>query len=254
MNSPLCWMGGKSRLAQRIVNLIPEHEAYAEAFAGGAWTFFRKPESRYESINDVNSDLVAFYRVLQNHLEEFCRQFKFLLSSREWFKDWDRQLAAGGLTDIQRAARFYYLQRQCFAADILGRSFGRSTHKAPRINLLRMEEELSAVHLRMARVTIENLPWQTYIQRYDSPTTFFYLDPPYWGFEDIYGRNIFSPDDFAQIAATLGTIQAKALMSINDVPEIREIFKGHHIQEVRTSYSSRKQGNTAARELLISNY
>jgi len=247
-------MGGKSRLAQRIVDLIPEHQAYGEVFAGGAWVFFRKPESRYESINDVNSDLVAFYRVCQNHLEEFCRQFKFLLSSREWFKDWDRQLAAGGLTDIQRAARFYYLQRQCFAADILDRSFGRSTHKAPRINLLRLEEELSAVHLRMARVTIENLPWHTYIQRYDSETTFFYLDPPYWGFEDIYGRNIFSPDDFLQIAATLGTIQAKALMSINDVPEIREIFKDHNIQEVQTSYSSRKQGNTAARELLISNY
>src|SRR5208337_1754719 len=102
MKSPLCWMGGKSRLAQKIVDLIPRHEAYAEVFAGGAWVFFRKDESRFESINDVNSDLVAFYRVLQYHLEEFCRQFKWLLASREWFDDWNRQLAAGGLTDVQR--------------------------------------------------------------------------------------------------------------------------------------------------------
>lgn len=69
MKSPLCWMGGKSRLAKRIVDLIPEHQAYAEAFAGGAWVFFTKQESKYESINDVNSDLVAFYRVLQYHEE-----------------------------------------------------------------------------------------------------------------------------------------------------------------------------------------
>jgi len=85
MKSPLCWMGGKSRLASQIVALIPEHQAYAEVFAGAAWVFFTKPESKFESINDLNSDLVVFYRVLQYHVEEFCRQFKFLLSSREWF-------------------------------------------------------------------------------------------------------------------------------------------------------------------------
>ncbi len=85
MKSPLCYMGGKSRLARKIASLIPPHETYAEAFAGAGWVFFAKTESRYESINDLNSDLISFYRVLQNHLEEFCKQFKFLLSSREWF-------------------------------------------------------------------------------------------------------------------------------------------------------------------------
>ena len=166
-------------MAKQIVSVLPPHRAYAEVFAGGAWVFFRKPESSFESINDLNSDLVTFYRVLQFHIEEFCRQFKWLVSSREWFNDWNRQLAAGGLTDIQRSARFYYLQRHSFSSDIVDRSFGRSTHEAPRINLLRIEEELSAIHLRMARVTIENLPWREYVDRYDSPTTLFYLDPPY---------------------------------------------------------------------------
>ncbi|MEM5789739.1 MAG: DNA adenine methylase [Syntrophobacteraceae bacterium] len=224
MNSPICWMGGKSKLSKRICEMIPEHQAYAEVFAGGAWVFFRKDESRYESINDLNSDLVCFYRVLQHHLEEFCRQFKFLVSSREWFNDWNRQLSAGGLTDIQRAARFYYLQRHSFSADVLDRTFGRSTHKAPRINLIRLEEELSAVHLRMSRVTIENLPWTLYVERYDSPTTFFYLDPPYFGFEDIYGRDLFSRDDFALLVTRLQQIKGKFLMSINDVQDIREAF------------------------------
>ncbi|MEM5787703.1 MAG: DNA adenine methylase [Syntrophobacteraceae bacterium] len=247
-------MGGKSRLAKRIVDLLPEHQAYAEVFAGGAWVFFRKPESKFESINDLNSDLICFYRVLQNHLEEFCRQFKFCVSSREWFGDWDRQLATGGLTDIQRSARFYYVQRHSFAADVVGRSFGRSTHDLPRINLLRLEEELSAVHLRMAKVTIENLPWHEYMKRYDSPSTFFYADPPYFGFEDLYGRNMFSREDFSTMAARLGAIRGKFLMSINDVPEIRTIYSEFRIQEVQTAYSSKRNGNTPARELLISNY
>jgi DNA adenine methylase len=246
-------MGGKSRLAQKIVGLIPQHEAYAEVFAGGAWVFFSKPESKYESINDVNSDLVVFYRVLQYHLEEFCRQFKFLLSSREWFGDWNRQLAAGGLTDVQRAARFYYLQRHCFSGDIIDRSFGRSTLKAPRINLVRMEEELSAVHLRMSLVTVENLPWQHYIKRYDSAKTFFYCDPPYYGFESIYGKDIFARDDFALLADCLGRIAGKFLMSINDVPDIREIFGKFNVREVTTTYCSRKIASSA-NELLIGNY
>lgn len=254
MKSPLCWIGGKSQLARRIVDMIPEHQAYAEVFAGAAWVFFTKPESRFESINDKNSDLVSFYRVLQNHLEEFCRQFKFLVSSREWFNDWNRQLAAGGLTDIQRAARFYYLQRHSFSGDIVGRAFGRSTHKAPRINLLRLEEELSAVHLRMTRVTIENLPWQEYVNRYDSDTTFFYLDPPYWGFESLYGKDLFSCQDFSLMAERLPTIKGKFIMSINDVPEIRRIFHGLKIREIQTTYCSRKISNAAARELLINNF
>jgi DNA adenine methylase len=192
--------------------------------------------------------------VLQNHLEEFCRQFKYLLSSREWFNDWNRQLAAGGLTDIQQSARFYYLQRHSFAADMIGRSFGRSTHKAPRINLLRMEEELSAIHLRMSQVTIENLPWQEYVKRYDSPTTFFYVDPPYYGFESIYGKGMFSRDDFGLMAEQLGAIKGKFLMSINDVAAIRELFGSFRIREVQTTYCSRKVANTAVQELLIGNY
>lgn len=216
--------------------------------------FFAKPESKYESINDLNSDLVAFYGVLQYHLEEFCRQFKFLLSSREWFLDWNRQLSAGGLTDIQRAARFYYLQRHSFSADMVGRSFGRSTHRTPRINLLRLEEELSAVHLRMSRVTVENLPWQEYVKRYDSPSTFFYLDPPYHGFEEIYGKGLFACQDFDLLADLISHIRGKFLMSINDVPAIRTIFKAFRISEVQTTYCSRKVANTGVQELLISNF
>jgi DNA adenine methylase len=253
VKSPLPYIGGKSRLAKTIVDQIPEHTTYAEVFAGAGWVFFRKEPSRYEVLNDFNSDLVSFYRVLQNHLEEFCKQFRFLLVSREWFKDWSRQLAADGLTDVQRAARFYYVQRLGFAGKVVGRVFGKSVAGLPRINLLRMEEELSEVHLRLTRVTIENLPWSVFLARYDRAETFFYLDPPYWGCEEFYGKD-FHREDFEKMAEQLKSLKGSFLLSLNDVPEVRRIFSGFTQMEVRTAYSAAVDRIKPVSELLIKNF
>jgi DNA adenine methylase len=154
MDSPLVYIGGKSKLAQTIIQLIPNHKTYCEVFCGAGWVFFRKERSPYEVINDLDSDLITFYRVLQNHLEEFLRQFKWVLSSRQFFDDCKSQLESKGLTDIQRAARYYYVQRHSFAGKVNQRSFGLSTNKSPRINLLRLEEDLSDVYLRLTNIVI----------------------------------------------------------------------------------------------------
>jgi len=253
MDSPLPYIGGKSKLARTIIQMIPKHEAYCEVFAGAAWVFFQKDPSKYETINDLDSDLVVFYRVLQNHLEEFIKQFKWLLVSREWFKDWKRQIEAGGLTDIQRAARYYYLQRAAFGGKVKGRVFGSNPLRYPKVNLLRLEEELSAVHLRLARVTIENLPWRRFVERFDRPQTFFYLDPPYWK-APVYQHNM-GLNDYREMAEVLGRIKGKFIWSINDRPEIREIVKGFKVKPVRLAYTAGAASNTVpAKELLVSNY
>jgi len=252
MNSPLAYIGGKSKLSDTIIKMIPEHQAYCEAFCGAAWVFFRKDPSKYETINDLDSDLVCFYRVLQNHPEEFLRQFKWLLSSREWFEDWKRQQAAGGLTDIQRAARYYYLQRHSFAGRVRARTFGTGPMRRPRVNLLRMEEELSEVHLRIATVTIENLPWQEFVRRYDRPQTFFYLDPPYYK-APYYEHNL-ELEDYKEMAEILAALKAKFILSINDLPEMRAVFEGFNIKPVELKYSVSKGKQTEAKELLINNF
>ncbi|MBC17047.1 MAG: adenine methyltransferase [Desulfovibrio sp.] len=255
MKSPLKWVGGKSRLADQICNLIPEHKHYAEAFAGAGWVFFRKDPSKFESLNDINGDLVSFYRVLQNHLEEFCKQFKFILSSRETFSEFKEQMEAGGLTDIQRAARFYYLQRHSFGGKVTGRNFGVNVNGYPPINLLRLETELSDVHLRLARVTVENLPWAKYITRYDREETFFYLDPPYYGTEFFYGRGLFTKNDFVELAEILRGVKGKFLLSLNDCKEVRDIFDGFDIITTKTKYTvgGGKKMKTAG-EVFIKNY
>ena len=219
----LSWIGGKSRLSDRIIPLIDDHTCYCEVFAGGAWLLFKKPQSQSEVINDINIELVTLYRVVQIHLDEFIRYFRWILVSRDEFDRFKNE-NPDTLTDIQRAVRFYYLIKTSYGARIHKPIFGTSTTRHPRLNLLRIEEELSAAHLRLQRVVIERLPYQDLINRYDRPHTFFYLDPPYYGCEDYYGKNIFEKEDFSRLNEQLEQIKGRFIMSINDAPEIREIL------------------------------
>lgn len=187
-----------------------------------------------------------------NHLDEFLRQFKWLLSSREWWEDWNRQQNAGGLTDIQRAARYYYLQRLCFGGRVKNRTFGTNQMHRPQINLLRIEEELSEVHLRLATVSIENLPWHEFIQRYDKPKTIFYLDPPYYKLP--YYKHNLELEDYQHIAQILSNIKTRFILSLNDHPDIRKTFKNFNIKPVTIKYSVSKGKQIAGKELLITNY
>ncbi|MDK4535734.1 DNA adenine methylase, partial [Kingella kingae] len=80
------WMGGKRRLAKRLLPLFPEHSCYVELFAGGAALFFmREQAAKTEVLNDINGQLVNLYRVVQHHFDEFVRQFDYTLTSREVF-------------------------------------------------------------------------------------------------------------------------------------------------------------------------
>jgi DNA adenine methylase len=249
----LGWVGGKSQLTSTIIPLIPPHKAYVEVFAGAAWMLFRKPPSEVEIINDLNRDLTTLYRVVQNHLEEFLRYFKWVLVSREEF-DRFKQLDPAQMTDIQRAARFFYLIKGGFGSRLTNPSFGISATQKPRINLLRLEEDLSDAHLRLSRVFIDNRPYEQVIQRFDKPGTFFYIDPPYWDCEDYYGKGLFAKPDFERLHALLAAAKGRWIVSINDVPEIRALFKGFHIKPVSTSYSVAAGDRKPVTELLIANF
>ena len=175
MTNPIIpWIGGKRRLAELLLSRFPAHTCYVEVFAGGAAVYFARNPAEVEVLNDVNGDLVNLYRVVTHHLEEFVRQFKWALTSRQVFK-WLQETRPETLTDVQRAARFFYLQQQSFGGKVAGQSFGTAT-TAPAINLLRIEENLSAAHLRLAGGTyVENLDWASCIDRYDRAHTLFYL-------------------------------------------------------------------------------
>jgi len=251
--SPLAWLGGKSKLADRIIERFPAHEAYVEVFAGAAWVLFRKEPSKVEIINDINSDLVNLYRCVQNHLEELCKQFKWILVARDEF-DRHRLTPPETLTDIQRAARFYYLAKTSFGAKISKPTFGIAATGPSRLNLLRIEEDLSEAHLRLSRVSIENRPYDQIVKRFDKPGTLFYLDPPYWGCTDDYGVGIFSQADFARLAEQLDGLAGKFILSLNDTPGVREVFQNFNIEAINTKYSIGSKRSGAIGEVLITNF
>lgn len=181
-------------------------------------------------LNDVNGDLVNLYRVVTHHLEEFVRQFKWALTSRQVFK-WLQETRSDTLTDVQRAARFFYLQQQSFGGRVAGQTLGTAT-TAPAINLLRIEKNLLAAHLRLASDTyIENLDWAACTDRYGRAHTLFYLDPPYWETEN-YGVS-FPCEQYELMAAKLKAIKGQAVMSINDHPAIRECFAGFDMEALK---------------------
>ena len=242
------WLGGKRRLADIIIPRFPAHKCYVEVFAGGAALFFLRPPAEVEVINDINGELVCLYRVVKNHMEEFYRQFKWALSSRDIFK-WMQDTPPETLTDIQRAARFFYLQQHAFGGKVEGQNWGTAT-TAPPVNFLRIEEKLSAAHLRLAGAYIENIDWAKCIQRYDREHTLFYLDPPYLETEG-YGVD-FPLQEYERMAELMRGIKGKAILSINDHPMIREIFSGLQFEELEIDYTVGGGGKAARRgELLI---
>lgn len=241
------WLGGKRRLADTLINRFPAHSCYVEVFAGGAALYFIRHPAPVEVINDINGDIVNLYRVVKNHLEEFVRQFKWCLSSREIFK-WTQDTPSETLTDIQKAARFFYLQHHAFGGRVEGQAWGTATTTPP-INLLRLEETLSAAHLRLASCYIENLDWQACIRRYDRPHTLFYLDPPYWETEG-YGVP-FPFQNYLDMAALMRQLQGKAILSINDHPDIRAVFEGFQMETVDIVYTVGGGGKAAPRKELI---
>lgn len=253
IKSPLSgWLGGKYQLSKRIIALIPQHQCYCEPFAGAAWVFFKKQRSEVEVLNDINLEIITLYCVIQHHLEEFIRYFKWVLISRDEFQRF-LKTDPTTLTDVQRAVRFFYLQKSSYGGRIQNASFGYAPTAHPRLNLLRIEEELSASHLRLAQVYIENLSYSNLISRYDREGTFFYIDPPYWNCENDYGKNIFSKADFSALAEQLAAINGKFLLSLNDTPEVRDIFKTFIFDEAEVTYTVGK-GRDKNKELLIRNY
>lgn len=246
------WLGGKRNLAKRITALIDadQHMTYCEPFVGMGGIFLRRGrQPKAEVINDRGQDVANLFRILQRHYVAFLDMLRFQLTVRAEF---NRLVATdpSTLTDLERAARFLYLQRTAFGGKISGRNFGVSRDRPGRFNLTTLEPMLEDLHTRLAGVVIECLDYQDLIRRYDGPGTFFYLDPPYWGCESDYGKAIFEPADFARLAELLGALQGRFLLSINDVPEIRRIFCAFQVEEVKTTYTIGDRA-VAAGELLV---
>src|SRR6266567_5316262 len=234
MQGPLSYVGGKNRLAKHIISLTPKHNTYVEPFAGGAQVLFRKEPSEVEVLNDLDGELVNFYRVCQAHHEELLRSLRYTLLSRKLYGLLART-PPENLTDISRAARYFILQKCSFGGMVARKNFAAHITKRPTFTPKRIPEIIDAAYKRLQDVQIESLPYEQVLEKYDRLTTFFYLDPPYYGVK-LYNHN-FTDDDFVSLKRHLSGLKGKFLLSINDHPRIRKLFEGFKMDEVAISYT-----------------
>ncbi|MEL7454317.1 MAG: DNA adenine methylase [Pseudomonadota bacterium] len=253
---PAAWIGGKRLLAKRICAIIDrtDHGIYAEPFVGMGGIFLRrKMQPRAEAINDASGEVVNLFRILQRHYPQFMETIRFQITSRREFERLAK-VPPETLTDLERAARFLYLQRTAFGGKVKDQHFGTTVDLGARFNLNRLAGELDEVHARLAGVTIENLDWLAFVERYDRAETLFYLDPPYYGNEDDYGKNLFGRDQFEALADRLEAIKGKFLLSINRRAETETVFGRFKRKNVELTYSAGKGKAKPAKELIVSNF
>jgi DNA adenine methylase len=258
MESPFGWPGGKRNLKNTLLKALPPHRAYVEVFAGSAKLLFAKEPSQWEIVNDLNDDLVNFFRVVKHRPSELAELLEHDLIASGRFAELRK--APRHESEIERAVQFAYLTWYSFGCK--GEHFASIQIKhidkarAPvKKSLARVRILLADVADRLRRVLVESRDFAECIGRYDSMNTFFYCDPPYFKFQD-NGRYTPLGDRNEELFALLGKIKGKFLLSFDGAPEIRELAARHrfHCREVSTSYSLSGGGPRPVRELLISNY
>lgn len=240
------WPGGKSRLLKFILPLIRPHNTFVEGFAGGLAVILAKEPSKAEIVNDLNGDLVNLYRHAQFHLDPLIQEVEWTLNSRENLADLRTQ---PGLTGLQRAARFFLLNRMSFGGG--GTSYAVTSQAQPsRANVL---ETLRAWNARLDKVSVENLPYERLLASYDRPETLWFLDPPYSaGAVDSY--DLWTEADMTAFAERVLALEGDWIVTINDCQANRALFAGHEIMPVVTRSQVRNQrtdGGKSFGELVI---
>lgn len=249
MNSPITRIGGKKLLRKTICEHFPEsasYDRYIEVFGGAGWVLFYKDKhAKLEVYNDADGELVNLMRCIKYHAGELQREIDGYCNAREFFEDVSAQLNVRGLTDIQRAARYFLRMKISFGAD--GKTYGCNAK-----NLSNAVEYLIDVQRRLmsSSVVIEHKDFENLIKVYDRPTALFYCDPPYHSTEKYYDVQ-FTEADHIRLFNTLAAIKGKFLLSYNDDDFVRELYKDFNIAPIeRNNNLSRGK----FKELLITNY
>lgn len=250
LKSPITRLGGKSRSRKQIIEMIPKHTCYCEPFFGAGWVYFGKDKSKVEVINDIDKELINLFKMIKYHAPEIERMLEYEFSCRDIFEEY-KNYTIDYLTEIHRAVRFLYLISQSFAGRGGNYGYGTNTRPSPHIFY---KDVLGDLKERLRNTYVENLSFETVIDKYDRDYTFFFCDPPYfetagYGFE-------FGEKEHLMLRDKLNSINGKFLLTINDHEKTREWYKGFNIKKVGVRYSVAKDNSARKKykELIITNY
>jgi DNA adenine methylase len=259
------FFAGKQRLAKDIIARMPPHTTYVEPFGGFCSVLLNKPPSPVEVYNDTNRDLVNLLICIKNYTFEFVSQLYNLPYSREifgWFCD-EIINTNFEIPDVSRAVKFYYLTQAGFAAlsrwpPTIGNWGYSATNNPQTRSFYNKILNIWYVAARLQHVHIDNRDFSRVIEAYDTEDTFFYIDPPYYQTGDVLDGK-FTEEDHKRLAEQLKNLRGKWLLTYNDHPKIRRLYKDFYMEHITHQQSASNTRDTnGVREqfpqLLIMNY
>ena len=233
-------VGGKSKLARRIVAMIPKHKTYVEGFLGGGSVFLRKQKSEVEVINDLDKDMYFLWTDVRKYGDKVSEMdFK---GSRKEFEKLKKQKKLRGM---ERFRRNIYLSKFSFASNRIN-----YVHKSPPKNL---STACKKVKTRLQDVVILNKSWKTVVKKYDSEDTFMYLDPPYKTTKANWGYRSFSAKELIKV---IKSVKGKFLLSFENDKASEKEFKnaGFTVKKIKTRYTAAPGKPFEKEELIVKNF
>jgi DNA adenine methylase len=257
MKTPISYYGGKQRLVPEILPLIPKHTQYVEPFCGGAAVFWAKEPSQHEVINDLDGRVVNFYRMLQQDFNNLQAMIQSSLNSESEYYRAKEVLKDAAASDLERAWA-YWIQTQASFSNKVGGGFGFDQDGRQAGVLAQKKADFTAQYLERVKLTeIFSRDAVRLILLKDSPSTFFYIDPPYVSSECGHYKG-YTSADFQRLLDTLGKIQGKFLLSSYPEPELlaARAAYGWSIKDIEATVavSGKRKERKAKTECLTYNY
>lgn len=285
VKTPVSWVGNKTAILPVLYSMFPvRYDRYIEPFGGSCAVLLGKEQAdKFEVYNDFDHNLVNLFQCLRDRPLAFIRELGFLhLNARDDFVTMKRffekekfdtrfmeqeleltsfllpPLEAQELREVYTAVqRDYDLRRAAMYFKLIRMSYAstRKSFASQPFNLRCLFRLIRDVSLRLSNVVIENQDFGKLIKHYDRTGAFFYCDPPYVDTEDMYNGD-FGWDDHVRLRETLGKIQGSFLLSYNDCPEVRELYRDfpfYSFQRVHSMVQRYRPGEVYT-EILIGNY
>ncbi|MEO1050206.1 MAG: DNA (cytosine-5-)-methyltransferase [Bacteroidota bacterium] len=257
VKTPITYYGGKQRLVSLILSLIPDHKLYCEPFVGGAAVFFGKEPSEMEVINDLNGEVVNFYRVCHSDFKKLEKLIRSTPHSRQIHRETHDILKQTGKHDqITRAWAFWVQTNMSFSARVFG---GYAYERKSNGTLKRFVNKKLAFNKevceRLSMVDIENNDALQVIKSRDTKDSFFYCDPPYFNSNMGHYKG-YSENDFEELLKTLSSIQGKFLLSSYPSEILEKYTKKYkwYTLEKSTGISVTHQTDKVKIEVLTASY
>jgi DNA adenine methylase len=255
LKTPITYYGGKQSMLKYLLELVPEHRIYCEPFFGGGALFFAKPKADVEVINDLNGEVINFFKVMKTKFTALQREVQATLHSRELYaKAMTIYNNPEGYTDVQRAWALWTATNQGFASMIGSWGFGKDNSKEKAIANKR-DNFISAYEDRLRTVQVENNDALKVIARCDTKDAFIYCDPPYIGSDQGHYKG-YDEKQYKALLDRLSKIKGKFMLSSYPSKILSQYIRrfGWRTKKIEKYIAVTKLTDRKKTEMLVFNY